>query len=266
MANLSQSIKAIVVAAGRGERLYPYTNDRPKCMVEVGGKAILAHLLNGFEEAGVGPVVIVRGYKGESISFPRLTFYDNPHYDTSNILASLFCAEKELSEGFIFSYSDILYPSRVLRSLVQEDREITIVVDTCWQQAYVGRDAHPVSEAELVRVERDRVVEIRKGIDPQIAFGEFIGLAKFSPQGAEALSYHYHSAMSYRAGNAVPFHHAPSLERAYLTDMLQELVDEGVAVNCMTIEGGWVEVDVPGDLVRAERLFGKKAYERRPDG
>ncbi|GAJ15042.1 unnamed protein product [marine sediment metagenome] len=54
---------------------------------------------------------------------------------------------------------------------------------------------------------------------------------------------------------AAPFQNAASLEKAYMTDMIQELVDNGSLVQSIDIEGGWMEIDTPQDLERARRLF-----------
>ena len=52
-----------------------------------------------------------------------------------------------------------------------------------------------------------------------------------------------------------PFHHAATLKKAYMTDMIQELADRGMAVEGVDIEGGWMEIDTPQDLERARKLF-----------
>ena len=65
-------MKAIIVAAGMGRRLRPYTDDRPKCLVEINGKSILQRQLDAYRAAGIDEVHIVRGYMKESIVVDRL--------------------------------------------------------------------------------------------------------------------------------------------------------------------------------------------------
>ncbi len=198
--------------------------------------------------------MVVRGHCGHLISNPTITYYENPNYRNNNILRSLFYAEDEMNGDFIFSYSDILYSKEIVEKLIQSEADIALIVDVNWAQRYEGRDQHPVSEAELVKVENGRVEKIGKGVvGPAEAHGEFIGLAKFTKLGAEVMREAYHRVADERP--TAPFHHAASLEKAYMTDMLQELVDTGFLVKSVDIGGGWMEIDTSQDFARAQVLF-----------
>jgi len=134
------------------------------------------------------------------------------------------------------------------------EAEIALTVDIDWLHMYEGRNLHPISEAELVKVENGKVVKIGKGIvNPEEAHGEFIGLAKFTKSGAEAMKVAYHQVAEERP--SAPFQNAASLDKAYITDMIQELVDRGSLVQSIDIEGGWLEIDTPHDLAEARRRF-----------
>ena len=247
-------MKAIIVAAGPGSRLNPLTNEIPKCLLEVGGKTILERALEALRENGIEKIAVVRGYCSHLIDYPNIIYYENPNYRENNILRSLFYAEGEMNDDFIFSYSDIVYSSEIVAKLMECESEIALIVDVNWLQHYNGRDRHPISEAELVKVANGKVVKIGKGVvSPAEAHGEFIGLAKFSKSGAEVMRTAYHRVAEERP--ASPFQHAASLENAYMTDMIQELVDNGSLVQSIDIEGGWMEIDTPQDLERARRLF-----------
>lgn len=247
-------MKAIIVAAGPGSRLNPLTNERPKCLLEVGGKTILQRALEALRANGIERIAIVRGYCSQLINYPNITYYENPNYRANNILRSLFYAEREMDDDFIFSYSDIIFGSEIVAKLIECEAEITVTVDTNWLQHYDGRDLHPISEAELVKLENGQVVKIGKEVvRPDEAHGEFIGLAKFTRSGAEAMKTAYHRIAKERS--STPFQHAASLDKAYMTDMIQELIDNGKLVQSIDIEGGWREIDTPQDLERAQRQF-----------
>jgi len=248
-------MKAIIVAAGPGSRLMPITNERPKCLLDVAGQTILERALQALRENGIQNIVVVRGYAGHLINYPHVTYWHNPDFRKNNILRSLFYAEDEMDDAFLFSYSDILYSSEVVARLIDSEADVALIVDVNWIQTYEGRDQHPVSEAELVKVENGRVIRIGKGVvSPEEAHGEFIGLAKFTKSGAEAMKATYHRVA--KESPTAPFQRAASLEKAYMTDMIQELVDIGLPVQSVDIEGGWMEIDTPQDLERARRLFG----------
>lgn len=247
-------MKAIIVAAGPGKRLHPFTDEIPKCLLEVNGKTILERTLEALRASGIEDINVVRGYQSESINYPGITYYQNTDYMNNNILRSLFYAEEAMNDDFLFSYSDIIYSQEIVEKLIRSEADIALITDVNWAQRYEGRDQHPISEAELVKVENSRVVKIGKDVvSPEESHGEFIGLAKFTRSGAEAMRKAYHRVE--KEHPASPFHNAASLEKAYMTDMIQELTDNGSVVMSVDIEGDWMEIDTPQDLERARKLF-----------
>ena len=247
-------MKAIIVAAGPGSRLRPLTDDKPKCLLDINGKTILRRTLDVLRENGMSKIIVVRGYKGNKIHYPDVTYYENPDFNDTNLLKSLFCAEAEMDDDIVVSYSDIIYGSEIAAQLVENKADIGLIVDVSWAKTYEGRDQHPVAEAELVKVEDGKVVRIGKGvIDPEDAHGEFIGLAKFSKSGVETMKTVYH--LIERERPSLPFQSSPSLDKAYLNDMLQELIDTGSQIHTVDINGGWIEIDTPQDLAEARKRF-----------
>jgi L-glutamine-phosphate cytidylyltransferase len=252
-------MKAIIVAAGRGRRLGQETEVIPKCMVKVAGRPILHHQLQALAAAGVDQVVIVRGYRGDCITppagAPPVRFVENPAWAENNILTSLFYAEAEMKDGFVFSYSDIVFAPEHARRVVATAGPIALVVDRRWRDAYEGRTQHPVSEAELARVadEADGPAVTRVGkrlVAAEDAAGEFSGLARFSPEGAAALAQVWRAALA--RGRTSPFGAAATLNNAYLTDGLNAVAEAGVRLRPAFVDGGWREIDTEQDLARAE--------------
>ena len=249
-------MKAIIIGAGRGNRLMPLTDGLPKCLLEIGSKTVLQHLLEALEGGGIDDVVFIGGYQIEKIKhdYPYLRFCDNTDWENNNILTSLMYAEREMDGAFVASYSDIIYRSDVVKRLLRSEADITLVVDTDWRPRYVGRTLHPESQAEKVIVENDKIVQIGKRLDSDEAYGEFIGLAKFSQHGTEILKRTYAELVEEYQDQ--PFHQAPSIKKAYLTDMIQELIDREYAIHKVDINGNWIEMDTEEDFERAGREFG----------
>lgn len=249
-------MKAIIVAAGQGNRVRPYSNDKPKCMLKIGSMTILERQLEIFKQCGIYDIVVVRGYKANMINYPNVKYYYNRDYEKNNILESLFCAKEEINDEIVFSYSDILYRKDILNKVLQSAGDICLVVDTNWRQKYVGRNLHPETEAEKVVVQGNKIVQITKNTDrisSERAYGEFIGLAKFSKLGAKILKTEYERAD--KQFHSRRFHDAISIEKAYLTDMIQELIDKGYTIHNIDINGNWWEVDTPQDLYKARKAF-----------
>lgn len=246
-------MKAIIVAAGMGRRLRPYTDDRPKCLVDINGKSILARQLDAYRAAGIDEVYIVRGYMKESIQIDGARYFENTEYQSNNILASLFYAEPAMAGGFLFSYSDIVFRPEVVRTALDTDGDYALVVDRRWIEAYDGRVNHPVEEAEVARIQDGRVTRVGKKTVPAAeANGEFIGLARFSPRGVEQMRAQYHARRKELAGR--PYGTAPRFEVAYVTDLLNDLIDGGEVMRPAFIDGGWREIDTVEDLERAKAV------------
>lgn len=248
-------MKAIIIAAGMGSRLNPLTNNTPKCMLELNGKTLLQHQVEALRGAGVDKIAVIKGYKQEAIAYPDLAYYLNDNYQNNNILHSLFYAQDEMHDEFIAAYSDIFYTKDIVSRLLDNKGDISIVVDIEWRDSYQGRLDHPVEEAENVIFDADNnVVRIGKILPDKMAVhGEFIGMMKCSKKGAEIFSRYFLRLKQIYTGK--PFQRAKVFEKAYLTDIFQDMADYGVKINCVIIEKGWAEIDTVEDYERVVREF-----------
>ena len=249
-------MRAIIIAAGRGQRLGPNTDERPKCLVDIGGRPILGHQLHAFSENDVDEIHIVRGYLAERIQVPGATYHANPGWADNNILLSLFCAEAALVGPCLSTYGDILFSPAVVRAAIAGPNDISLVVDRRWREAYDGRQDHPVAQAELTVVDGDRVVTVGKQVGPEDAVGEFIGLAAYSEAGARTMREVFAEVRdAYRGRENEPFQAAAQFRKAYLTDLFQEMTDLGTAVHCVAIKQGWKEIDTVEDYEKAVKAL-----------
>ncbi len=256
-------IKAIITAAGLGSRLKGYTEELPKCMLKVGERTILQRQINTFKQNGVDDVHIVRGYKKEMINYPDIHYHDNDDYKSTNVLGSLLCAKDALEGDVLISYSDILFANHVVERVLQSQHDISVVVDIDWRETYKGRSEHPPSEAENVIFDaNNQVVKIGQVIANEMdVHGEFIGMLKLSPRGCEIFKLHYDRAQALFLGK--PFQRAKTFEKAYVADLLQDMIDLGVPVHCIIIERGWKEIDTEQDYENALEEF-QRWYEQEP--
>lgn len=130
------SKKAIILAAGKGTRLYPLTKNKTKCMVDVNGKTIIHNCLNNLQLKGVEEVIIVIGYNqdvlksylGNAYEKIKISYIVNKEYDTTNSMYSLYLALKELKGEVIILESDIYFDLNVLE--FNKNKEISWFVDS----------------------------------------------------------------------------------------------------------------------------------------
>ena len=253
-------MKAIIIAAGLGLRLRPYTEDLPKCLLPINGTPLIEHTMELMRTNGIDDISVIRGYKREKLTFPGVTFFDNRDFANNNILQSLLYARPKLDETLlsgddvIISYSDIWYDDYVIKELLRSRNDIAIVVDTDWEKIYVGRVDHPVEQAENVLMDNTmKVVNIGKHIvvDGKSTFadGEFIGLWKFTSDGLTTFLTLY-DQLDNQLDPTMPYQQSKEWQKSYITDIFQGLIDKGTHIHGVPIEGHWREYDTVEDYER----------------
>jgi phosphoenolpyruvate phosphomutase len=248
-------MKSIILAAGPSSRLRPLTLDVPKTLLEIEGKTILERIIDAQRECGIKEFAVVRGYQKEKFTMTDVTYYDNDRCWETNMLYSLMLAEDFMEGGCIVSYCDILYTSDVVQKLLDSPHDISIVVDTEWRERYEGRTDHPTDEAELAVVENGLVKHLSKFYNPDAAYGESIGLKKFSAKGAEIFRRNFHRMTENKWTKYTGrFQDSTCVDYAYLTDMILELIMRGYSIHSVDIQKNWVEMDTVQDFEYAKRM------------
>jgi choline kinase len=250
-------MRAIIIGAGRGSRLGPNTDDVPKALVPVMGRPILDWILEALAAAGLSrkDVVFICGYRADVVRarYPDLSFVDNHDWERNNILASLLCARAHLGDGFVSTYADIVYRGEAVQRLVASPHDKVLVCDTDWRRRYVDRSRHPESDGEKVRANGDRVVELSRRIASEQASGEFVGVAKFTRDGARELVAEFDAAREKWSGKT--WREGRTFERAYLIDLFQDMIERGSAFHRVDTRGSYMEIDTGEDLACAEKWW-----------
>ncbi len=260
--NEDRPTKALIIAAGMGRRLHPYTDEMPKCLVPVRGRPMLARQLDAFRAHGVERFVIVRGYKAEVLEQRKgelgagVSFVENAEFASNNILQSMFKAGAQLDEPLYVTYADIVFAHDVVGALAAAEDDFSLVVDRDFKEIYEGRTQHPLPEAEVCSVDASGRIDAvgKRSVPVERAYGEFIGLAKLSRAGAARLAAAYDRlAVSYSGRETDPFGRN-TWRGAYLTDLFEHLIGAGETFRSVDIHGRWREIDTTQDLERAEAV------------
>lgn len=246
--------KAIILAAGEGSRLRPYTEDRPKCLVEVDGKSLLDRQLEVLRSEAVESIILIGGYRAEMLERPGLELRLNAHYAETNMVWTLFCAQDDIQGEVLICYGDIVYSRDILRAVLDSEADIAVAIDLDWESYWRARNENPLDDAETLKLSDDNgILEIGQKPDSleQIE-GQYMGLMKFSGNGVQQLKQTFRQAA--QAGNLG----GKPVENAYMTDLLQAMIDGGERLDAVLVHGGWVEIDTVDDLqsaVTRERLL-----------
>jgi choline kinase len=253
-------MRPVIIGAGRGSRLGHETNEIPKTMVPVMGRPMLEWILEALSAGGFSKkdVVFICGYRADVVraKYPEFTFVENKDWEKNNILASLLCAREHLVDGFVSSYADIVYRGAIVGSLVDSPDHMALGCDTDWRSRYLERTQHPESDAEKMRGTEDgRVLELSRKIAPHEATGEFIGVTKFSRQGAAQLIDAFDAAAAQFTGKT--FREGRSFEKAYMIDLFQHMIETSNAdFRHVDMHGGYMEIDTLEDLGLAAKWWG----------
>lgn len=234
--------RAIVLVAGLGTRLRPLTADRPKCLVELEGRPMLDIQLDVLRSQGVIDVALAAGYRAEALRPLGLPMYVNQRFAETNMVWTLLAAREALQGVVLLCYGDIVYSPAVLRAVLDCPHDICVAVDLDWLDYWRQRGEDPLLDAETLRLEAGRIVEIgQKAGSLEEIEGQFIGLMKFSGAGVRTLNAVLDQALASGEVFGRP------LEKAYTTDLLSGIIAQGHAVHPAFIRGEWVEVDTLGD-------------------
>ena len=242
-------MRAIILAAGRGTRLHPYTQDGPKCLVELGGISLIERQIATLKGAGINDIVVVTGYRSDLLQISGTRTVHNDAWDSTNMVESLFAAEDDFGDDLIVAYADIVYEPRVIDALLDSPHDISVVVDTDWRRYWEHRFADPLSDAESLSMDdAGRITDIGDPVsDIATVQAQYIGLMRFRDDGVRALR---------RARNELgavqrAWMEKRSIEKAYMTDLLMEMIQRGDAVFAVQVGGGWMEFDTVSDYESA---------------
>lgn len=246
-------MRAIIIGAGRGQRLMPTTENAPKCFAEIRGKRILDWTVEALAAGGVTDICFVGGYRMESVQreYPHFTFRHNPEWERNNILVSLMHAEDLMDRPFITTYSDILFTRDIVADLIASPADIALGMDTDWREHYKPRSQHPPHDAEKAIARNGIVEKVHRSIPYEEATGEFIGVAKFSRRGGELLREHYHARRKEFWDR--PYREAALFQKAYLIHLFQDMIEQGVPFGHADTHGNYREIDTQQDMDLAQR-------------
>ncbi|MBV8534336.1 MAG: phosphoenolpyruvate mutase [Alphaproteobacteria bacterium] len=184
---------AVVLAASGGD-LGELTRDQPKCMIDVRGESLLRRLVTTLADSGVRGVTVVRGYHKEAIALPDIATVDNDQYAQTGEAYSLACARDRLRGETIVVYGDILFRRYILDGLLAADGDIVVAVDALGASGTTGAAVRDLVAAERPFSGRylDDAPNRLRSVAPDLAAaercGEWIGLARFTPQGTAWLT------------------------------------------------------------------------------
>lgn len=234
-------MKAILLCAGQGRRLLPLTEDKPKCLVEVGGRTMLERQIRALASIGIDEIVIATGFRAAQVDellsglegpLPPIRTTLNPFYTCSDNLATCWLTRHEMMQPFVLINGDTLFEPSVAETLLGAPDSHPIVVT-------VDRKASYDEDDMKVVIEDGRVAAIGKQHFDRID-AESIGMLRFNAEGARLFREDLDRMMREPHGQA----------RWYLS-AIDLLARDGHVGYCDIHGLRWCEIDTPSDLAQA---------------
>ena len=239
-------MRALILAAGRGSRMGPLGDQRPKCLVPLAGKPLIERQMAALRGGGISEIGVVRGYRADMIDYPDVTCFANQRWAETNMVMSLASAAAWLRDGpVVVSYADIFYRRVLVRDLAAAAGDMVVAYDRQWRDLWSRRFADPLSDAETFRIDAaGTLLEIGgKTSDFADIEGQYMGLLKFTPRAW--------SAIETFLGGLEP----STRDRLDMTGLLRRLLaTQSVRIATLATDGQWGEMDNPGDAALYEAM------------
>lgn len=244
--------RAVILAAGQGTRLRPLTDDKPKCLVELAGRSLLARQIEVLERCGVTDIEVVTGYRADQIEALGVATSHNPRFDHTNMVESLFAARSfiEREGDLVIAYGDIVYEPKNLEALLATDDEIALMIDLEWRRLWSLRLDNPLDDAETLMMDAEGyVTELGKKPESYDRIqGQYTGLIKIRADKLEDF------VAFYDALDRNGTYDGKTFDNMYMTSFLQGLIDAGWKARAAKVNNGWLEIDSVDDLQCYEDL------------
>lgn len=243
----------LILAAGEGTRLRPYTYDCPKGLVPLLGKPLVSHQIDILKTCGVEDIAIATGYKAEKFAPLGYQMFHNELFASTNMVESLFAARsflEQAKEDVLISYGDIVYQQKNLESVLAADGDIVVMVDDGWLDLWSARNENPLNDAETLKYgKQGQIVELgKKPTSLEDINGQYTGLIKIPSQKiADFISFYDQLDRALQDDGR-------AFEQMYMTSFLQLLIDAGWMIMPAHVNHGWLEVDTVEDLQLYERM------------
>lgn len=238
-------MKAIILCAGQGRRLLPYTESTPKCLLKLGEKYFIEWQIDALQSVGIDEIIAVTGYAAEQIQTILANQYDNkistvynPFYEIADNLASCWMAREHFVDDVILLNGDTLFEPSIIKHLLTKDTfPITLATDK--------KNTYDDDDMKVI-VNKEQLMAVGKKLALQNVNGESIGIMHFNPEGSALFKQTIESLM----------HSQESLQKWYLSVI--DLLAKQQHVGICSIEGQeWTEVDFVQDLESAQALVKK---------
>jgi phosphoenolpyruvate phosphomutase len=240
----AKTTRAIILGAAHGPEMGQLTDASPKCMLDVAGAPVLAHIVETYRAAGLKDITVIRGWMKDAVNVAGVEYCDNDDEKEPTEAYSLYKAVSALEGSCIISYGDVLFKKYIPMELMEVDADFAVIVDTNWRNSrnrernaeYVTC-SHPHSKhaSNLYTT----LVNVSEDIPPKLIDGEWMGFLKTSPAGTQFL----------RDLLVQLCEKGPEPKPLQMVDVLRRVIDAGKSIRVVYTAGNWLDIDRVEDVL-----------------
>ena len=237
--------KAIILSAGQGRRLLPLTENKPKCMLEIGEKTVLQWQLDALLSAGIEDISIITGFHSEQVEALLQEAYKNkssiktiynPFFNVSDNLASCWLAREEMAGNFLLINGDTVFEESLLGVVLNSDSApVILTIDS--KDSYDEDDMKVCLDGVQVR-------GVSKILNDEQTHAESIGMLYFRENGPRQFRATIENAMR-----------KPSGLKSWFLSVVDAMATDGHVKACSISGHRWAEIDFLNDLEAAEKIL-----------
>jgi len=250
-------MQGLILAAGTGSRLGKYTKENTKCMLEINGKTIISQALDNLNSIGITKLILVVGYKKDNLiehlgykyKNIDIEYIENPIYDKTNNIYSLFLARDKLAQDdTILLESDILFDKKIVKDLIDDSRKSLAIVDK-YQAWMDGTSVSLDDEDNIINFFPKKSFRFQD-VD---SYYKTVNIYKFSKEFSNKIYIPFLEAYSKAMG-----------DNEYYESVLRVLtILDGHELRAKRLNGEkWYEIDDIQDKANAEIIFARNAKEK----
>lgn len=236
-------MECVILAAGTGSRMGSFTKSCPKAGLVFNGKCLIDYQLEALKGASVTNISIVTGHQRNFFDKYEVKKIYNPLYEHVNMVTSLYCFLKQSTndEDLLISYADIVYSTEVIKSLMEtsDDESIVVSADSNWLELWKARMENVIDDAETFKFDAEKkLFEIGEKLEKiEDAMAQYRGLVLINKSNRQFLKEKIENDFLQK-----------NIFGAYMTDLLQSIIDCGTKVIVDAFPGSWLEFDTQDDL------------------
>jgi len=236
-------MKALILSAGQGKRLWPLTAETPKCILPIMGQSLIEWQIDELAKCGINQVTVVVGYRADKVEkilrsqcdMKKVRTVYNAAYATSDNLVSCWCAREEMNEDFVLLNGDTLFEAAVLQRLLNTPCQSVMVT--------VSKKDYYDTDDMKVKLDSGRLVKIGKDLPLDQVDAESIGMILFRDRGPMLFRNSLEEAIR-----------SPSAQKKWYLSVIGDMARTVPVWTCFVDDLNWCEIDYPADLTLAERV------------